>query len=260
MPLVPSASGNPLPRWLIVVGSAAIVFHLTAIIIPILDMPSGPWVTGDGARPMSAPEFAHAANGLATVHAEYLRLAHSYHFASNRPGDIPGVQFEVRLRDKDGTLMETLQFPDPNANPWVRHRQEILASALAPDLPLPPSQSEVIPPAGEKVPNVDLWAIKGEDFSGKLGAMPPPADGKAPLELRSVPQHRVPRNRGQVWRPSEWSLVLARSYARHLCHAHGAATAEIVRHTREPVSYSVLLGNGVPDLDELVASFGEVSE
>jgi hypothetical protein len=62
-------------------------------------------------------------------------------------------------------------------------------------------------------------------------------------------------------RPTEWALVLARAYARHLCRSHGAATAEIVRHTREPVTPAVLFGNDVsaPDFEELLASFGAMS-
>jgi hypothetical protein len=259
MSRVQSVSGGALPRWAVVAGSAAILYHLTAIILPILDMPSGPWVTGDGPRPMSAPEFAHALSGLSTLQADYLRIAHNYHFVSNRPGDLPGVRFEVRLRDRDGTLMETLQFPDPGANPWVRHREELLASGLAPDLPVQPPQSEIIPPPGEKPQEVWIWALKGEDLSGEPA--PLPAGTKVPLELRKVPQHRVPRaNVRGVMQPTELALVLTRSYARSLCRTHGAATAEIIRYTREPVYYSVLLGNGVPDLEDVVASFGEMSE
>jgi hypothetical protein len=259
MPRLPSAGAAALPRWLVVAGSAVIVYHLAAVLVPILDMPSGPWVTGEGPRPVPAPEFARAANGLAGFHADYLRIAHSYHFVSNRPGDIPGVRFEVRLRDKDGTLMESLPFPDPNANPWVRHRQELLASGLAPDLPVQPPQSEVIPPPGQSPPQVWIWALKGEDLAGEPSPLLP--GSKIPLELRRVAQHRVPRaNVRSVMQPSEWGLVLARSYARALCRRHGAATAEIIRYTREPVSYAVLTGNGIPDLDEVVASFGEMTE
>jgi hypothetical protein len=243
---------------LIVAGSLAILYHLAAIIIPILDVPSGPWVTPEGPRPLAAPEFAHGANGLATLHAEYFRIAHGYHFVSNRPGDIPGVQIEVRLRDKDGTLMETLRFPDPAANAWVRHRQEVLASALAPDLPVESPRSEVIPAPGQQPTTLAIWALAGEDLAG-LSDVPPPTDSKLPLELRRVVQHRLPRYRAAM-RPTEWSLLLARSYARYLCREHGAASAEIVRHTREPVPYGVLTGARTPDLDEVVASYGEMSE
>src|SRR5262249_54167751 len=149
-----------------VAGSAAIVYHLAAITIPILDMPSGQWVTGEGPRMLDAPEFAHAAAGLSNWHADYLRVTHDFHFVSNKPGEIPGVRFEVRLREKDGTLMETLQFPDPNANPWLRHRQELFARFFAPDQPVESPRSDVIYPAGQE-PLIPLWAIHGEKFPAK---------------------------------------------------------------------------------------------
>ena len=256
----PFPSAGALPRWLIAAGSAVIVFHFAAVLIPILDMPSGPWATPMGRTAAPAPAFAHEAAGLANLHGDYLRVVHSYHFDTNRPGDIPGVRFDVVLRDKDGTVMKTLAFPDPGANPWVRQRQEILATSLAPDLPAEKPASDIIAPPGQKPPMVDVWALPGEDFTAN--ASPPPAtsnDRKAPLRLVRVPQQRVPRYRDS-WRPSEWSLVLARSYARYLCRANNAASAEIIRHTREPVGPDVLMGGDTVDLSEIVASFGEKSE
>jgi hypothetical protein len=260
MPRLPSPGGGPLPRWLVAAGSAVIVVHLAAIIVPILDVQSGPWVTNEGPRPAEAPHFAHAAAGLATAHADYLRIAHSYHFVTNRPGDIPGVQFDVRLKNDKGDVIDTLHFPDPRANPWVRHRQEVLASSLAPDLPIQQQGGEVIPAPGEKEPTVSLWALPGEDFSG-LQPPPPPTQRNVPLHLVGVPQHRVPRYRVPM-RPSEWSLILARSYARYLCRTHGAASAEIVRHTRQSVPPAVLFGQETPPaaFDDLVANFGEMSK
>jgi hypothetical protein len=260
MPRAPSTSGGPLPRWLIAAGSAAILFHLTAIVFPILDVPSGPWFTRQGPQQADAPAFAHAASGLATAHAEYLRVAHSYHFVSNRP-DIPSVEFDVRLRNDKGEVTETLHFPDAQANPWVRHRQGLLASALAFDFPVERPGSDVIFPAGQ-APTVDIWALKGEDLSPQPGLPPPPPamDAKVLRELRTVPQHRVPRNR-EVMRPSELSLILARSYARYLCRTHGAASAEIVRHVRDPIPPAPLYGQEAPPMafDEFVASFGEIT-
>jgi hypothetical protein len=261
MPRPPLQGGGPLPRWLIAVGSAAILYHLAAIIIPILDAPSGPWVTGEGPRPAEAPAFAHSAADLAKVHADYLRLAHSYHFVTNRPGDIPGVQFEVHLKNTQGEEIAKLYFPDKDANPWVRHRQELLASALAPDLPMEQQGGEVIPAAGEKVRTVSIWALPSEDLSGNNPMQPPPpADRNTPLHLVTLPQHRVPRNR-MAMRPSDWALVLVHSYARYLCSSHGAASAEIVRHTREPVPPAVLFGGDVPPpvFKDLVANFGEMT-
>jgi hypothetical protein len=79
------------------------------------------------------------------------------------------------------------------------------------------------------------------------------------LRLQEIPQHLVPRTRS-VMRPSEWTVLLARSYARHLCREYGAATAEILRHTREPISPAILFeSESGATFDELVASFGKVS-
>jgi hypothetical protein len=258
MPPAPSPHGPALPRWLIVAGSAVIVFHLVAIVIPTLDMPGGPWATPMGRTASSPPEFAHAAAGVADLHGDYLRVVHGYHFVSNRPGDIPGVRFEAVLRDKDGNVTKTLTFPDPDANPWVRHRQEVLASSLAPDLPAEKPASDIIAPPGQKPLMVDIWAMPGEDFTSNAGPPGGAGDRNPPLHLERVPQHRL-RYRDYA-RPSEWSLVLARSYARYLCRTNGSASAEIVRHTRNAVGPDVLFGGDQVDLTEIVASFGEKSE
>ena len=263
MPQSPPRIGGLPPTWLIVVGSAAILFHLAAIIIPILDTPSGPWATAEGRNVAEPPLFAHSVNGLSTLHAETLRIAHSYHFVIDHPGELPGVEFLVRLRDADGKPFSTLRFPDAQANPWVRHRQKLLASALAPDFPVAPPGGEVIAAPGGKVPTFDIWLMPEERIPGMVSApaSDPQADPKVQLRLQSVPQHLLPRNR-QIMRPSEWSVLLARSYSRYLCRKHGAATAEIIRLTREPVSPMLLNSNDPKNsaFEDLVASFGEVSK
>jgi hypothetical protein len=78
------------------------------------------------------------------------------------------------------------------------------------------------------------------------------------LSVRTVPEHLLPRDR-QVFRPSEWSLLLAQSYGRHLCRAHGAASVEIIRRTREAIPPAVLnLPEPPAELFEtLSANFGE---
>jgi hypothetical protein len=263
MPRPPLASGGPLPRWLVAVGSAAIIFHLAAIIVPVLDVPSGPWFTRQGPQQADAPAFAHAATDLAKLHAEYLRVANSYYFVSNRPADFPAVQFEVRLRDKDGAELKTLPFPDPEANPWVRHRQELLAGALAFDVPVErPTGSDIIYPGGQ-IPEVQFWTVEGENLKPQSGQPPPPPpmDAKVLRKLsEKLSQNNVPRNR-EVMRPADLALILARSYARHLCRTHGAASAEIIRHVREPVPPASLYGQEAPTgaFDEFQASFGRMT-
>jgi hypothetical protein len=264
MPRPPSPSGGPLPRWLIAAGSAVIIFHLSAITVAALDAPSGPWVTAEGPRPAEAPAFVHSASDLAKAHADYLRIAHNYHndVITTRPADVPGVEFDVRLKNEKGEVIETLHFPDPKANPWVRHRQQLLATGLALDLPVESQGADVIAAPGEKVPTLSIWALPGEDFSGMQPPGPPPGRN-VPYHLQAVPQHLVPRaNVRMVMRPSDLSLLLAHSYARYLCHTHGAASAEIVRHVRQAVSPAVLFGGEPPPgaFDEFIASFGEMPQ
>ncbi len=250
-----SPSGDALPRWLVLVGSAAILYHLAAITLPILDMKSGPWPSGLA----EAPAFAHSLSGLSKVHGRYLRVTHSYDFPSNRPSDLPGVEFEVRLRDGRGNVLQTLHFPNPHANLWVRQRQDLLARNLAPDQPLEPPRAEILAAPGQKLPNVSFWALPNE-MSANTDKPPLQSFSEnTPLHLQTVDQNSIPRNR-QLMKPLDWSLVLQRSYARYLCRKYKAASAEVLRHTREPVTPAVLFGNEIPPnaLEDLVASFGEV--
>ncbi len=251
-----SPNGEALPRWLVLMGSAAILYHLTAITLAILDMKSGPWPDGLA----EAPAFAHSLRSLSTVHGKYLRVVHSYDFPSNRPSDLPGVEFEVRLRDAQGHVFQTLHFPDPHANLWVRKRQEILAGNLAPDEPLEPPRAEILAAPGQKVPTVSLWALPNEFGANAGNSVVSNFSDKAPLHLQTVDYNNIPRDR-QLMKPLDWSLVLERSYARYLCRKYQAASAEVLRHTREPVPPAVLFGNEIPSnaLEDLVASFGEVT-
>ena len=81
-----------------------------------------------------------------------------------------------------GKPISTLRFPDAQANPWVRHRQRLLASALAPDFPVAPLGGEFIPPPGGKVPTFDIWLMPAERIAG-LATAPSPdpeADPQGP--------------------------------------------------------------------------------
>jgi hypothetical protein len=232
----------PLPRPLAAVASAAIVFHLGAVLTNVLAAPSGPWPPGGNLA--TPPQLAYSANReLAPRYLDPLKLTHNYHFASNRPGR-PGVWFEVRLWDESGGELPTLRFPDPAANSSVRHRQSLLALALADDQSVAPPAGEWIAAPGREAPAVPIWDLAGE----------------RELRLRSVPAHLVPRDR-PVYRPSDWSLVLARSYVRHLCREHGAAKGELVRHTREAIPPAVMFEDDIPPdaFGELVSRFGEVT-
>jgi hypothetical protein len=84
--------------------------------------------------------------------------------------------------------------------------------------------------------------------------------GNRRLVLRPVPAHLVPRDRA-VYRPSDWSMLMARSYVRHLCREHGAVKGELIRHTFDPVPPAVLFleSPNPAEFGELVSNFGEVT-
>lgn len=241
-----------LPRWLILVVSAAILIHLTAVVVNTLATTSGPWPTPEGGNISPPPQFAFSLTEfkvgdtrLIPAYLQALKMTHTYHFATSRPSQ-PGAFFEVRLRDKDGKDLGTRRFPDPAANFWVRHRQSILAQSLADDLPVTPPQTEVVAAPNRELPEVLIWD----------------ADSNAPgLRTRSVKEHLIPRDR-PVFRPSEWSMLLARSFGRHLLRDTGATRVEVVRHTRDPYPPMVLFIDSPPAgvFEELVSTFPEVTQ
>ncbi len=236
--------------------AAAILLHFAAVVVPALDSPSGPWTTPTGPTMDEPPAFAHDIAGLAEWHARYLRTSSDYHFIFNQPGRGPGVRMEVRLSDQDGRLIRTVALPEPQANPWLRHREELLVRQLAPDLPVPPPGQEFLPPPGKPGPTATVWLSREDDLPGWKA----PEDAGIQFWLATIPQHLVPRNR-EVMRPSDWAVVLVHSYARRLCRESGAARAEVVRFSREPMAPLVLYGNMPPPeaFVERSASFGEVT-
>jgi hypothetical protein len=224
-------------------GSAAVAAHLFAVIVLVLAAPSGPWPTAFGASTAMEPQFARSLGEISTRHyLAPLKMTHNYHFTTNRPA-APEVYFEVRLKDETGNLLKTARVPDEGANFWARHRQFLLAQALGDDQPVEARPGEVIAAPHQQVRTVDVW-MPGADRT---------------LRLSPVPEHLIPRDR-PVFRPSGWSLVLARSYVRHLCRVHGAASGELIRHSREPILPAVLFMEEPPAgaFEELVSNFGEL--
>jgi len=192
-----------------------------------------------------APPPAFALAIAKTTTQDYLRplkMTHTYHFATNRPG-VPGVFFEVNLKDDKGEVIKTVRIPDESANFWVRHRQMQLAQRLADDQPVEERRGEEIPAPNQAVKTMDIWDGVGE----------------MKLAIRTVPVHLVPRDR-PVMRPSAWSVMLARSYVRHLCRKHGAASGELIRHTREALPPNLLTMDELPagTFAELTSNFGEM--
>jgi hypothetical protein len=243
MPRPASDPARGMPRWLIFLGSLAIAFHFLAVVCGALAAPSGPWPTMEGSNLATPPQFAFSLDYLTRPYLKLVKMTHNYHFATNRPG-MPGSYFEARLKDESGRELATIQIPDANANFWVRHRQALLAQGLADDQPVQPPPGEVIAAPNQALPNVPIWdAVENRR-----------------LKIRTVPEHLIPRDR-PVFRPSDWSLVLARSYGRYLCRAHGAASVEIIRHTQESIPPVVLSLDNVQAgaFDELISNFGEIS-
>jgi len=245
MPQPPSPTADTLPRWLVLVGSLAIVGHLFVVCARVLAAPSGPWATPEGAELYSPPQFAFSINEATLPYLRLFRLTHDYHFPTNRPR-LPGVYFEVRLRDEAKRELAVIMVPEPGASTPVRQRQALLARALADDQPVVPPPGEAIAAPRQEWPTVQIWE---------------PLDPAQPRigKLTTVKEHVLPRDR-PVFRPSEWSLLLARSYGRYLCRTHGAATAELVRHVRDPYPPVILfLDNPQPGaFDSAISNFGEL--
>lgn len=240
-------AADGVPRWFVVVGSLAIAFHLFAVVVNALAAPSGPWPNMEGAGGMEVmpPQAAFSINQwISRVYSDPLKMTNNYHFNSNRPG-LPGVYFEVKLKDESGQEVATLKFPEKDANFWVRHRQAQLANGLGNDMPVQNQQGEVIPAPNRPVPSIAIWDM---------------VDNQK-LKIKSVSQNMMPRDR-QVMRPSQWSMVLAASYGRYLCRTHNAASAEIIRHNKQPIPPAVLFMNNFQSgaFDDLVSNYGEFKQ
>ncbi len=245
-----NAGSCELPTWQLVVGSVAIGGHLLAVLAMILAVPSGPWPASDGSSLSTPPQFAYTLNNL--IPNWYLRglgMAQHYHHVSNNPA-LVGVSIELRLEGADGSPLGTLPLPDPRCNWWVGQRQALLARALADDVPVFPPEGEMIAAPGLALPSLPIWELS--------------PDGG--LELRNVPEHLIPRER-PVFRPSDKSLLLARSMARYARRTFGAARVEVIRRTQEPISPAVMFLPSPPAggatgnaAGELVSNFGKFAE
>lgn len=232
-------SAVEVPRRLVTLGSIAIVFHLTAVVFGALMAP-GPSVAGDVSP---APQFARAVDSIMRpLYLNPIKFTHNYHFVTNAPSG-PGVEFEVHLKDSAGEEMMTLKFPDKNANAWVRQRQALLARNLGNDIPAAAPLSEEIPPPNQPVEMVQIW----EESNGRL-------------KLKSVPRHLLPRQQ-MALQPSDWSLLAARAYVRHLCRTHGAASAVLVRIHQDSIPPVVLYMDSVPAgaFAKVSSDFGELA-
>jgi hypothetical protein len=243
MPRLRSLTPDLPSPFLVATGSLAILIHFIAVIGHTLAVPSGPW-PGPEPRYMAGPPlFAQLLDEhFAQGYLRAVQLSDSYHFTSNQPG-APGVYLEIRLRDSADEILTSLQFPDKDVNSWMRHRQGCFVSGLVPDRPIMPPAGEEVPAPGQEPRRVEIWELAGEQG----------------LQLQEKEDHLIPRNR-DVWGPTPWSMVVVRSYARYLCRAHGATSAEIVRHSRDVIPPAAFLNGRPPPaaFSDLVASYGKL--
>ncbi len=240
----------PLPRWLVSVASAIIVFHFSAVVVQALAVPSGPWpIPPDGSDMVRPPQFAVILQqSVPGKYLEALRLNYNYHFPTNHPSG-PAVNVEFRLEDADGKPMGTITLPDPNANAWVQHRQKQLAASLGMDVMVTPPQMERVPAPHQQAPKVQFWE-------------PVAPEKPNDLYLKTVDEHEIPRTR-PVMRPSDLSMMWAHAYVRYLRRTYGAARVQIIRHHQDPIPPAMLFIDPVPPesaFEAVHSNFGELTK
>jgi hypothetical protein len=227
------------PRWLMIVASVAIGFHLLSLGFHALAASSGPWpMPPEGSGPMPPPEFARTLdnwtgplyrqilvtlkgknvdaatvqNWTGPLYLQAIKLTHNYHFPSNST-NMTGIYLEARLTDRDGNQV-TIKLPEDDANFWVRQRQSLLASSLGEDRPYMPQGAPKVVPEGQKAPSVLVWDRP---------------EGETKEWLREVEEQKLSRVMPTM-RPNPVALLLANSYARYLCRQYGAEKVELVRY------------------------------
>jgi hypothetical protein len=261
----PPAAVRRLPPWLIRVGSALLVFHLFSLGVLVVAAQSGPWSTDFGSTPALGPQFAESINLVTTYY--YLRplgMTHTYHFDANRLSS-PDVKFEVVLRDESGKEIGRRTFPDENTNFWVYHRQVLLSRWLGMDQPVPPRGPEVVGPGGKDVPKVSYLLgrddlrripegiIEHPSLAG-IEELPPEKGNNLYLCWVGEDQQGViPRDRMMPYfRPSDWELLVARSFVRHVSRQQDAASAELIRYYWRPVRPEYMFFQTQAEVNQLV--------
>jgi hypothetical protein len=239
----PPPAAGAVPRWLLHLGGVALAAHLAVLVGLTLSVASGPWPSPFGDSMALAPQFAQFVRLYASpLYGKVFKIAPTEFAPRAHPAAI-GAWVEIRLKDDAGKVVNTLRFPEEGANPWVRQRQVLLARGLTDDQPVTPRMGEAVGPTIGKTPTVTYWQ----------------RDAAGTLHLVAQLDHLVPRDQ-PLQKPSEWSLLLARSYARHATAVHGAAAAEVIRHTQFPIPPAVLFMPQPPPpqaFSELVSDFTE---
>jgi hypothetical protein len=252
-----STASRPLPAWLMVLGSLFASGHLLVILLLALAPQSGPWPvpTPMGFRPFPAdgPSFASMVTMQVTVpcYLQPLRMISDYHFQSNRVA-VPAYRFEVQLRDGSGDVFKVLKFPDEKANPWVRHRQGLLAFALGDDTPVEISPTEPVAAPGREEEKFKLWV---EQPKGKSEGFNVIVQHQAWVGRKNKPN--APMS------PSDATKILVEAYGRHLCRQYGAKSAELIRIHRPVIMPMELFQPNGPTPEafvEIHSYFGDTRE
>jgi hypothetical protein len=235
---------RPLPRWLVPVVSVVLAFHVFAVLMLVLSPISGPWPAPPpyGNTTFLGPAFARQAASITTrYYLQPMQMTHNYHFLGNRP-DLTQIVFEARVKDAQGRLIDSVRFPSPRDNAWLRQRHVLMAAQLGDDEPVQPPGAEPISGPGTRMPTRKIWESAGPSKS----------------TLKDVEVHLLPKNM-PVYKPREWTLLVARSYARYLMHKYDGASVELTRESRPPVPPALMFLEQAPPgtFDTLVSTFEE---
>jgi hypothetical protein len=204
-------------------GSAAIVYHLFTVVTGALTAPSGPWVSMEGPTMRMPPQALVSIHDTAALpYLTPIKMTHNYHFASNRTA-VQEAELEFILLDESGKEIKTVRLPEKNASGATRYWQALLARWSTDDQPLPPPPTPKLAAPGENLPEVTFW-------SPMPGAM-----NKLEKVTTNINDRRYREGGGMLLQPSALSMLMLRSYARHLARVHGAADVEAVRLHRNVV-------------------------
>lgn len=242
---MPRETGVTLPPlWVMLAASTLIVFHFFCALITALFASSGPWPAPMGSMEALPPQFAITmGRSVAEPYQHILKTNSPFRFISIKQEQID-IAFEAVMRDANGTVKSKHVWPDPDAPEAIRYRQRLLAQQLGNDIPLPPQESIIIAPGGEKLRTVRWWHPEGDHR----------------MILKQDSPNAVPRNQ-TFMQPGDWQFIVAKSYTRYLSRVHPETKVEIIRTWCEPVQPMVLIEEAVPSAELLKrfhSSYGEL--
>jgi hypothetical protein len=126
---------------------------------------------------------------------------------------------------------------------------------LAGDRETAVGQVESITPGSKKEDMVSYWD-DSDKSAWHLKTVPANELVLVQAERR---QKAAPAPPQPLSRPSERALLLVKSYCRYLCREYGAASAEVIRHSRNPIGPETMINQQLLSMSPtLVSHFGEV--